>query len=81
MFKMYETVLLPFIYGRKTWSEDNLNLVMKLVFENERQKEAGGWINCIMRSFMICTLHQTELGRANKGRLDKQNIACIGKTK
>jgi hypothetical protein len=68
---MQETVILPSVlYGRKTWSDDNANLEMKLVFGNERENVTGGWRNCIMRSCMICTIHQIELGRSNHGKLD-----------
>jgi hypothetical protein len=43
------------LWGFEKW-------VVGRIFGPKREKVAGGWrINCIMRSFKICTLHQVLL--------------------
>jgi hypothetical protein len=36
--------------------------VPRIIFGPERDVIAGGWLNCIKRSFITCTLHQKLLG-------------------
>jgi hypothetical protein len=65
---MCKTIILPVIlYGCETWSlilreEHKLrmfeNRMLRRIFGVKRYGVVGGWRNCIMRSFMICTLHQ-----------------------
>jgi hypothetical protein len=38
------------------------NGVLRRVFGLKREEVAGGWRNCIMRSFITCMLHQILLG-------------------
>jgi hypothetical protein len=64
--RIYKTVILPVIlYGCETWSlalreEHRLgvfeNRVLRRIFGPKRDEVTGEWRNCIMKSFMICTL-------------------------
>jgi hypothetical protein len=67
--RLCKTIILPVVlYGSETWSltlreEHTLrvfeNRVLRRIFgwkKDEVMRESGG--NCIMRSFIICTLHQ-----------------------
>jgi hypothetical protein len=66
--RIYKTIILPVVlYGCETWSltlreEHRLrvfeNKVLRRIFGPKRDEVTGGWRNCIMRSFVICTLCQ-----------------------
>jgi hypothetical protein len=66
--RIYKTViLLVVLYGCETWSltlreEHRLrvfeNRVLRRIFEPRRNEITEGGENCIMRSFIACTLHQ-----------------------
>jgi hypothetical protein len=66
--RVYKTIILPIVLnGCETWSfalreEYRLkvfeNRLLKRIFGPKRDEMAGGWRNCIMRSFIACTLHQ-----------------------
>jgi len=70
--KIYSTTNLPFVlYGCKTWSitlreERGLrvfeNRVLRGIFEPKRDELTGSGENYIMRSFIICTVHQILFG-------------------
>jgi hypothetical protein len=58
------------LYGWETWSlalrEAHRmgvfeNRVLMKIFGQKRNKVTGEWRNCIMKSFMICTLRQVLL--------------------
>jgi hypothetical protein len=75
--KTYTTIILPVVlYGCKTWSltlrEENRlrvfeNSELSRIFGAPRDEVTGGWRNCTMRSFIICTLHQILSGWSNQG--------------
>jgi hypothetical protein len=45
---------------------------MRKIFETKRKEVAGGWRNCIMRSFIICTFHtHTHTIRLIKGGINE----------
>jgi len=66
--KIYRTIILPVVlYGCETWSvtlreERRLsvfeNRVLRRIFGPKRDEVTGNRENYIMRSLMICTLHQ-----------------------
>jgi hypothetical protein len=66
--RIYKTIILPVVsYGCETWyltlrEEHRLrvfeNRVLKRIFGPKRNEVTGGWRSCIIRSFVICTLHQ-----------------------
>jgi hypothetical protein len=63
--KLYKAIILPLVlYRCETWSltlreEHSLrmfeNRVLRRIFGPKREEVVGG---CIMRNFIICTLHQ-----------------------
>jgi hypothetical protein len=63
---MYKTIISPVVlYGCETWSltlreEHKLrvfeNRVLRTIFGPKRDEVLGDWRNCIMRSFMTCTV-------------------------
>jgi hypothetical protein len=65
---IYRTITLPVVlYGCEAWSlilreEHRLrvfeNKVLRRIFGPRKDEVNGGWRNCIMRSFVICTLRQ-----------------------
>jgi hypothetical protein len=67
--RIYKTIILPVVlYGCETWSltlreEHRLgvfeNIVLRRIFGPKRDEVNGQ--NCIMKSFMICTLRQVLL--------------------
>jgi hypothetical protein len=67
--RIYETMILPVVlYGCETWSlalreEHRLrmfeNRVLRRIFGPRTDEVTGDWRNCIMRSFITCTLRQT----------------------
>jgi hypothetical protein len=67
-------MILPVVlYGCETWSltlrEKHIlrvfeNRVLRRIFGPKRDEIMGEWR---MLSFIICTLHQTLLGRSNRG--------------
>jgi hypothetical protein len=69
--RIYKTIILPVIlYGCETWSltlreEHRLrvfkNRVLRRIFGPKMDEVTGGWRNCTMRSFVICTLRQVKL--------------------
>jgi hypothetical protein len=74
MVKIYKTIILPVVsYGCETWrltlrKEYRLrvfeNRVLRRIFGPKRDEITG---ECTMGSFIICTIHQTLLGRSNQG--------------
>jgi hypothetical protein len=44
------------------------NRVLRRIFGPKRDEIAGDREDCIMRSFITCTLHQILLGWSNQGR-------------
>jgi hypothetical protein len=64
--RIYKSVILPVVlYGCEAWSltlreEHRLRVfesnVLRGIFGPKRNEVTGGWRNCIIRSFMICTL-------------------------
>jgi hypothetical protein len=66
--RIYKTIILPVaLYGCETWSltlreEHRLrvfeNRVLRRIFGPKREEVRENGDNCIMRSFMICTLRQ-----------------------
>jgi hypothetical protein len=65
---MYRTIILPAVlYECEAWfltlrEEHRLrvfkNRVLRRIFGQRRDEVMGEWRKLIMRSFMICTLHQ-----------------------
>jgi hypothetical protein len=65
---IYETAILHVVlYGSEAWpltlkEEHGLrafgNRVLRRIFGPRRSEGTGGWRNCIMRSFVICTLRE-----------------------
>jgi hypothetical protein len=63
-----QTIISPVaLYGCETWSltlreEHRLrvfqNRVLRRKLGPKRGEVTGGWRNCIIKSFIICTLHQ-----------------------
>jgi hypothetical protein len=52
-----------------TWKLQNLNVcvrVLKGTFVSEGEAVTRGWRNCIVRSFMSCTIYQISLGHQMK---------------
>ena len=78
--KVYGTINLPSVlYGRDTWSltlreEHRLrvfeNRVLREIFGSKRDEVTGECEDCIMRSFMTFTVHQTLFGPSNRGEWD-----------
>jgi hypothetical protein len=70
--KVHKTIILPVVlYGCENWSftlreEHRLrvfdNRVLRGIFGPERDEVTGGWRKFIMRSSIVCTLHQILLG-------------------
>jgi hypothetical protein len=65
-----EKILPVFLYGCETWSltlreAHRLrvfeNKVLRRIFGPKRDEVTGGGENCIMRSFVICTLRRVYL--------------------
>jgi hypothetical protein len=66
--RIYKTVILPVVlYGCEIWPltlrEDCRmrvfgNRVVRRIFKPSSDEVTGGWGNCILRSFITCTLHQ-----------------------
>jgi hypothetical protein len=66
--RIYKMIIFPVVlYGCETWSltlreEHRLrvfeNRVLRRIFGPKGDEVTGEWRNCIMRSFMICTLRQ-----------------------
>jgi hypothetical protein len=66
--RVYKNIVLPVVlYGCETWSltvreEHKLrmfeNRVLRRIFGPKRGGVTGGWRNCIMRNFIICTFGQ-----------------------
>jgi hypothetical protein len=69
--RIYETIILPVVlYGCETWSLTLMekhrlgvfeNKVLRRIFGSKRDEVTVEWRNCIMKSFVICTLHQVLL--------------------
>jgi hypothetical protein len=67
--KTYKTIILPvLLYGCETWClalgevhrlKVFENRVLRRIFGSKREEVAGGWKDCIMRSFISRMLHQT----------------------
>jgi hypothetical protein len=64
------------LYGRETWTvtlrEEHRqrvfeNRVPRRIFGPKRDEVTGGCRNCVMRSFMICTLRQVFLEYSSRG--------------
>jgi hypothetical protein len=41
--------------------------VLRTVFGPKTKEVTGGWTKCIIRSSIICNIHQILLGRSNEG--------------
>jgi len=78
--KIYRTVILPAVlYGRHTWSltwrevhrlRVFENRALRKIFGSKRDEVTGECEDCIMRSFMIFTVHQTLFRASNRGEWD-----------
>jgi hypothetical protein len=66
--KIHKTIIQPFaLYGCETWPLTLRKVHRLRVFENRvprilQDEVAVGWEDCIMRSFIVCTLHQILFG-------------------
>jgi hypothetical protein len=61
--RIYKTIILPVVlYGCETWSltvrEEYKLRVLRRIFGPKGMELREDGENCIMRSFIICTLHQ-----------------------
>jgi hypothetical protein len=78
--KICKTIILPAVlYGCKTWSltlRENHRLrvfenrVLRRIFGLKRAEVRRDGRNCMMRSSIVCTLHQILLGWSNQGVWD-----------
>jgi hypothetical protein len=51
--------------------------VLRRIFGPKRDEVTGGWENCIMRSFVICTLVQVRIIKSRRMRL-AEHVARLG---
>jgi hypothetical protein len=66
--RIYKTIILPVVlYGCETWS---LTLREEHIFGPKRDEVREDGENCIMRSFVICTLRQAKLEWSSSGRCE-----------
>jgi hypothetical protein len=66
--KTYKSIILPVVlHGCETWhftlkEEYRLrvfgNRVLQRIFGPKRDEVTGGWINCMMKSFIVYNVHQ-----------------------
>jgi hypothetical protein len=81
--KIYKTIILPVVYGCKSWSlilREELrprvfaNRVLRRIFGPKRDEVTGEWQNYIMRSLMICTPHPVLFSRPNREEWDGRGM-------
>lgn len=74
---MYRTIILVVLYASYIWPLPNTQRKnITWVWEQDKEERIWTWARgrnsmgiCIMRSFVICTLHRNVLGSLNKGGL------------
>jgi hypothetical protein len=74
----YQIIMLRVVlHGCETWflllREEHRprvfeNRVLRRIFQRKRNEVTGGWINCIRRSFITCTLWNDQVKEDKMGR-------------
>jgi hypothetical protein len=71
---LYGCEIWPLILKKEHWLRVFENRVLRRIFRPKRKEVAEDGEDCIMRSFVTCTLHQILLGWSNEGECDGRGM-------